>query len=118
LAAADACGLEVAEFGGSERVVEVSDFVVLRFSRVHAHLQARPSTTDTGDSIEAHLTSVSADFAVSRWIEARDRRVNTQIRQDNPPLPDHPDPDRPPPSPPQGRRWKRSQVCAFLTRCR
>ena len=34
-------------------------------------LQARPVYDRTRDSIEAHLTIVSAALAVSRWIEAR-----------------------------------------------
>ena len=66
------------------------------FRMAKSDLQARPIYHRKRDPIEAHLTIVLAALAVSRWIEAPDRLVHPQIRQDHPPLPHHRDPGRRP----------------------
>lgn len=48
------------------------------------------------DSIEAHLTIVSAALAITRWIETTTRLVDPQVRPHRPSLPHHPDPGRRP----------------------
>ena len=66
------------------------------FRMAKSDLQARPIYHRTRDSIEAHLTIVFAALAVSRWIEARHRLVDPQVRQDHPPVPHRANPGRRP----------------------
>ena len=57
-------------------------------------LQARPVYHRTRDSIEAHLTIVSAALAVSRWTEDRTGLVHQEVRPHRPPLPHNHHPGR------------------------
>jgi hypothetical protein len=64
------------------------------FRTAKSDLQARPVYHRKRDSIEAHLTSVFAALAVSRWIEHRTGWSIRNIRHDRPPLPHHPEAGR------------------------